>query len=343
MVDDADMFLCNEKKVSPFQIANNALGPYVNMELTHADLHTRTRDTAYVTVVQHHHCPKSLFSLIVVSLVVPDPYSTQMHPVATSEDLVPLIFSFLPPSAYVACSLVSCLWEISSRPLIFQHITVLRGVSFSQCIALFTGPRNLARHVRSCCFHHSIPAYTYIDDNVSIFVQYILSTCSNLLALTFWDVPIEGVGFSLLPPTCGVWILTFQNCTWDYGALYCLLHCCVGTQLLQVCNSPLFRNDRVFHRENLPRWRALTPHDGEALSKAAPSSILVQSPRQDLSDTFWRLLRDEVDVTSLRNLKLLPHINDVKHANELIITSFPTLKRLETTLIRKVLQHDEYF
>ena len=109
----------------------------------------------------------------------------------------------------------------------------------SQCIALFSSHCNLAQHVHSCCFHYSILASTCIDDNVSVFIQYLLSSCKNLVTLTFWEVPLQGIGFNLLPAISSIHMLTFQNCTWDDSALHNLLICCNNTQLLQFSNTPL--------------------------------------------------------------------------------------------------------
>lgn len=260
-----------------------------------------------------------------------------MSSIGNSEDLIPVIFSFLSPSSYVACSLVSSLWETTSRPYIYQHITALRGITFAQCVALFTGDRKLAQYVRSCCFHYSIPASAYIHDNISVFIQYILSTCNNLIALTFWDVPLDGDGLALLPKGSRLRVLTFQNCTWQYSALKALLECCTNTQLLQFCNTPLFSDDRVYHRWNFALWKSRWNPNDVGLATLTPTSILIQSPQRQLCNAFWQILLETVNVSTLMYLKLLPHLNDGIDAGRFIAASLHTIRRLETTVTRKLL------
>ena len=221
--------------------------PTANMEINLRNI--RASASAYVAVCLV--TPFLLFPLLVADCILRSIHPrlhqrfTKMHCVTSSEDLVPIIFAFLPPSAFLNCSLVSSLWEMTSRRHLFQHITALRCLTFSQSIALFSGRRELARHVRSCCFHYSIPAASYIDDNISIYTQYIISTCKNLVALSFWDVPLEGIGFTLLPTASALRVLTIQNCDWDFDVLQNLIHSCANVDLLQFCNTLLFRNDQI--------------------------------------------------------------------------------------------------
>lgn len=258
-----------------------------------------------------------------------------MCSVASSEDLVPLIFCFLPPSSYVACSLISSLWEITSCLYIYQHITALRSITFAQSIALFSSHWNLVKYVCSCCFHYSIPASAYNQDNVDIFIQYILSTCTNLVALTVWDVSLDGEQFTLLPKGISLQVLTFQNCSGQFSALKKLLECCMNTQLLQISNSVLFCDDCAYHHRNLPVWLSEWIVQNSVLSKPAPISILIQSPQQQMSGTFWHILQESIDISKLTYLKLLPHLNDGRHAANLVTGSLRSLQRLETTVLGK--------
>ena len=258
-----------------------------------------------------------------------------MSAIAESQDLVPMIFNFLPPSSYVSCSLVSTLWEVSSRKHIYRHITALHGLTFSKAIVLFTGNRNLSQYVESCCFYYSIPASRYIDANVSIFIQYILSTCHNLIALTFWDLPLDGDAFALLNRHSQIRVLTFQNCTWDYSALQSLISSCSNTQLLQIYNASLFDDERAYHRANISkwvsRWKSATNHD----TALHPTSIVIQSARHELSAMFWQLLHAIVDTSTLVHLKLFPHINDMDAAQTFLSSCLPHISCLETLIVHK--------
>ena len=283
--------------------------------------------------------PSLRFSFPIANTLLPSTPSrlsfAKMHPVASSEDLVPIIFGFLPPSVFVNCSLVSSLWEMSSHRHLFQHITALQCLNFSQGITLFSSGRELARHVRSCCFHYSIPAASYINDDISIFMHYIISTCKNLVALSFWDVPLDGIGFTLLPTVSALRVLTLQNCEWDYYVLQDLIHCCANIDLLQFCNLPLFTDDATYHCTNLPVWASLWSNRHFPSPKPTPTLILIQSSQQQFHNAFWQLLNNKIDTRGLKYLKLLPHTNDVHHAINFVSSALPSIKRLETTLIRK--------
>ena len=252
-----------------------------------------------------------------------------------SPDLVPLIFSFLPPSAYLASSLVCCLWEMVSRPYLFQHITALQSLSFTQCIALFTGNREIPSYVRSFCFHHSVQPPMNVDDHVDLFIQYAMSTCHNLVSITFWNIPIKGNGFSLLHPYNPVRVLTFQNCTFDYDALLPLLSACTNLKLLQFANRNLFINQSTYHGAHLNDWitqwgtiSAVLP-----VRKPRPFALLIQSPRESFPKGFWSVLLTNLDYSGLEHLKLHPHTENAAIIPVFMASCLPYITHLETSCL----------
>ena len=256
--------------------------------------------------------------------------------VVGSLDLVPLVFSFLPPSSFVACSFVSTLWELCSRQYIYGHITTVDGLSFSQCIALFTGSRQLASYVRSCCFRYSMVPSPYIDEDICLFIQYVLSTCTNLLAISFWKVPLHSDAVSLLHQHNTLHVLTFQECSWDYTTLSTIILSSTHIKLLQITNTRLFRNDWLYHQANLHSWSNSWGSHVSLSLKPRPFSVLIHSPQHKLMDAFWELLTVGLDLSDLKHLKLVPHMADVNAANMFLAACLPSITHLEASIIGKV-------
>lgn len=250
----------------------------------------------------------------------------------------PIIFRFLLPSQYVACSLVSTLWELCSRPYVFGHITAVHHLSFSQCITLFSSEHRIGQYIQSCCFRCSIPANNYVNDNLSLFVQYIFCTCPNLFAVSFWNMPIEGSAFAALLVDNPVRVLTFHNSTGEYSDMAHLLRCCTNIKLLQFFNGQDFPVGNRYHRTHFNRWiKTWGSYDAEIRDQPSPTSLLIQSAQQALHPPFWNAVQTSLNHTQLLNLRVLPHLDDTSLANTLITCSLPYIKSLETSMAGKSL------
>ena len=247
--------------------------------------------------------------------------------VMLSEDILPLIFQHLPFSSYVSASLVCGLWEVISRPFVFGHITAMHPLTMSQCVVLFSGNRNIASYVRSCCFHPRPPRPD--NDNVNFIVKYILTMCTNLLSVTMWNVHIKGSGFTDIDIVLPFRQLVFQECSWDSPTLNYFMLCCTNLCIVNFSTTSLITNQDAYHRQHRQIWINKWSGSLDNINLPLPVSILVQSPRHPFSDSFWEMFFLVFDTNNMKELKLIPHPDDSNKAHMLLAFFLPTLTHVD--------------
>ena len=247
--------------------------------------------------------------------------------VMLSEDILPLIFQHLPCSSYVSASLVCGMWEVILRPFVFGHITTMDPLTMAQCLVLFSGNRNIASYVHSCCFHPQPPRPN--SDDVSSFLKYILTMCTNLLSVTMWSVHIEGSGFTDINGLLPLRQLVFQECSWDSATLNYFMLCCTNLRIVNFSTTTLIMNQDAYHRQHRQLWIDKWSGSLDNTNLLLPVSILVQSPHHPLSESFWEMFFLVFDTNNMKELKLIPHPDDSNNAHMLLAFFLPTLTHVD--------------